>query len=248
MRTLISADWYKLLQGKVLLLILAGVTAQTLLFRSMKQAAMSGEPPVHGQLGVLFLGDTAIFLQVWILAFVGYFVASEFQNGTMRNTLALGKNRIPVYLSKLLSSFIATAAIFAIVTIASTAWLSVTSGFGTMPFNEFLNFLALNFSMMLLYHLAFAAIFTMFAFISKNVGMTILMGSGFWIAKMYLPMVLAKFGFASAIEYMPDYYISLFRDLSGNPDFITRGITVSLAYIVITSIIGIIVFKKSDIK
>lgn len=165
MTMLISAEWYKLLRGKVLAVILAGVTAQTLLFQVLKQYAKSDEPPVPGQFGVMVLVDTATFLQVWLLAFVGYFVASEFQNGTMRNTLALGKNRTHVYLSKLLFAFIAIAAIFATVSIVSTAGLSAVSGFGDMTFNEFWRFFTLNFFMQLLYHLTFAAVFTMFAFL-----------------------------------------------------------------------------------
>lgn len=78
--------------------------------------------------------------------------------------------------------------------------------------------------------------------------MTILLGSGYWIVQMYLPMVLSKFGLAFAVEYLPDYYISTFGQLSGDPAFITKGMIVSVAYIVISSTIGCIVFQKSDIK
>lgn len=246
MTTLISAEWYKLLRNIVLAVILAGVTAQTLFFvyaRYIYEAS-----PVPGQFGVTVLAETSLFLQVWLLAFVGYFVASEFQNGTMRNILALGKSRTHVYLSKLLFASIALAAIFATVSIVSAGRLSVVFGFGEMTFSEFSRFFALHFSMQLLYHLPVAAIFTMFAFLSRSPGMTILLGSGYWIVKMYLPMVLGKFGLAFAIEYLPDYYISTFGQLSGDPAFITKGMIVSVAYIVITSTIGCVVFKNSDIK
>lgn len=78
--------------------------------------------------------------------------------------------------------------------------------------------------------------------------MTILLGSGYWIVKMYLPLLLARLGLAFAIEYLPDYYISTLRQLSGDPAFLIKGMMVSVAYIVITSIIGCIVFKQADIK
>lgn len=242
MTTLLSAEWYKLLRGQVLAVILAGVTAQTLLLQVVILT------PVPAQFGVLFLADTSIFLQVWLLAFVGYFVASEFQNGTMRNILALGRNRTQVYLSKLLFTFIAIAAIFAAVSIVSTAWLSAAAGFGDMTYNEFWRFFASNFFMQLLYHLTFAAVFTMFAFLSRSLGMTLLLGIGYWIVKWNLPMVLSRLGLAFAIKYLPDHYIGMFGQSNGDPAFITQGMIVSVAYIVITSIIGCIVFKKSDIK
>lgn len=246
MTTLISAEWYKLFHGKVLAVILAGVIAQTVLVQVMFHYA--NRPPVSGQSGVMVLVDTSLFLQVWLLAFVGYFVASEFQNGTMRNILALGKNRTQVYLAKLLATFVAMAAIFAAVSIVSTAGLSAAYGFGDITFNEFWRFFSLNFFNQLLYHLTFAAVFTMGAFLSRSLGMTILLGIGYWVVKMYFPLIFGALDLVFAIEYLPDYFIGSFVQLSGDPAFITKGIIVSVAYIVITSIIGCIVLIKSDVK
>lgn len=247
MTTLISSEWYKLLRSKVLAVILAGVTAQTLIM-VLEQYFKTEEPPVPGQFGVMVPVDTSFLLQVWLIAFVGYFVASEFQNGTMRNVVALGKNRTHVYLSKLLSASIAMVVIYSTVIVVATAGFSAVAGFGDMTFNEFWRFFAWNFFMQILYHVTFAAIFTMFAFLSTSLGMTILLGIGFWIFKMFLPFFLSIIGHASAVEYLPDYYIGAFKDLSGDPAFITKGIIVSVAYIVITSVIGCIVFKNSDIR
>ncbi|MGI6120464.1 MAG: ABC transporter permease [Desulfosporosinus sp.] len=247
MTTLISAEWYKLIRSKVLAVILGGVTVQTLI-QVLAEYINREASPVPGQFGVTVPADTSLFLQVWLVAFVGYFVASEFQNGTMRNTLALGKNRTHVYLSKLLSAFVAIAVIYATVSIVSTAGLSAVAGFGDMTLSEFSRFFFWNFSMQLLYHLTFAAMFIMFVFLSRSVGMSILLSIGYWIVKMFLPMVFGVLGLAFAVQFLPDYYISAFKGLSGDPTFITKGIVVSVAYIVIASIIGCIVFKKTDIK
>lgn len=245
MTTLISAEWYKLLRSKVLAVILAGITAETLLQVLLKTY---DKEPIPGQFGVTVATDASVILQVWLIAFVGYFVASEFQNGTMRNILALGKNRTRVYLSKLFSASIAIAAIYATVSIVATAGFSVAFGFGDMTFNEFWRFFTWNFSMEILYHLTFAAIFTMFAFLSRSLGMTILLGIGYWIVMLFLPGLLSTMGLDFAVKYLPQYYIGAFKGLSGDPAFITKGLIASAAYFVLTSIIGCIVFKKSDIK
>ncbi|MEV5029557.1 ABC transporter permease [Paenibacillus sp. LPE1-1-1.1] len=247
MTTLISAEWYKLLRGKVLAIILACVTAQTVI-QVLAQYTETGDPPFLGQFGVLVPANGSFLLQVWLSAFVGYFIASEFQNGTMRNILALGKNRTHVYLSKLLSACIAIAAIYTTIAIVATAGFSAVSGFGDMTFDEFWSFFTWNFFMQILYHLAYAAIFTMFAFLSRSLGMTIILGFGYMLVMLFFPGFLSRVGLDAAEELLPGYYISAFGHLSGDPVFVTKGIIVSAAYFVLTCIIGCIVFNKSDIK
>lgn len=207
MTSLISAEWYKLLRGKVLAIILSGVAVLTLL---KVLGELTSKEPILGQFGVMLSADLSTFWQMWLAVFVGYFVASEFQNGTMRNILALGKNRTHVYLSKLLSSCIAVTAIYITVTFVATAGLSSLVGFGGMTLSEFLRFFSWNFFMQILYHFTFAAIFTMFAFFCRSLGMTIILGFGYAIVMLFLPGVFNMLGLASGIKYLPIYYITFF--------------------------------------
>lgn len=246
MKTLIAAEWYKLLHGKVLFIILLGTVAQTLLFQILY--VLANRPQGPGQLGFMVLANTSLFLQIWLLGFVGYFVSSEFQNGTMRNILALGKSRTQVYVSKLLSVCIAIFTICVVITIVQAVWLTVINGFGTMPLNEFLNISALTFSMQLLYHLTFAAVFTLIAFLSRSMGMTLMLGIGYWIVLMNGPAVLSALHMAFAINYSPDHYIATFAALNGQPGFISMSIIISLIYIIVSTIIGCLIFRKSDMK
>jgi ABC-2 type transport system permease protein len=245
MTTLIFAEWYKLLRSKVLAIILVGVTAQTVI---QVLANYNYTKPILGQFGVFAPAGLSFLLQVWLLAFVGYFVTSEFQNGTMRNMLALGKSRMHVYLSKLVSNFIALAAIYTTIILVATVGFSSVSGFGDMPLDKFWRFFTWSFFMQLLYHFIFAAIFTMFAFVSRSLGMTIFLGLGYLIIMIFFPGVLRNMGISSAIEYFPDYYIYEFGSLSGDPAFVTKGMLISVVYIAITSIIGCITFQKVDVK
>lgn len=246
MKTLIAAEWYKLLHNKVLLFILSGVAMQTLLVIALYHTA--NRPLGPGQTGIMMLVNTSLFSQIWILAFVGYFISSEFQNGAMRNILALGKDRTHVYLSKLFSTFFATLTILAIIAVVSTVVLTALYGFGDMNFTEFLSYITSTFFMQFIYHLPHAAVFLMLAFLSRSLGMTLMLGIGYWIVNANVPSILRALNIVSTIEYFPDYYISRFASLHGDPSFIIKGFIVSAVYILIASIVSCIVFKKSDIK
>lgn len=246
MKTLISTEWYKLFRNKVLLFILSGVAMQTLLVIALYHTANRALGP--GQTGIMMLVNTSLFTQIWILAFVGYFISSEFQNGAMRNILSLGKDRIHVYLSKLFSTFFATFTILVVVATISTLGLTALYGFGDMNFTEFLSYFTSTFFIQFIYHLPHAAVLLMLAFISRSLGMTLMLGIGYWIVNANVPSILRALNVVSTIEYFPDYYISRLASLHNDPRFITNGFIVCVVYIIMTGIISCIVFRKSDIK
>lgn len=246
MKMLISAEWYKLFHNKVLLFIIGGVIAQTLLVIALYHTA--NRPLGPGQTGIMMLVNTSLFSQIWILAFVAYFISSEFQNGAMRNILALGKDRTHVYISKLFSTCFATSLILIIVAIVSTVGLTAFYGFGDMNFSEFLRYFTTTFFMQFMYHLPHAAVFLTVAFLSRSLGMTLMLGIGYWIVNANVPSILRALNVVSTIEYFPDYYISRFASLHSDPRFITDGFIVSAVYILIAGIVSCIVFKKSDVK
>jgi ABC-2 type transport system permease protein len=115
MTTLLSSEWYKIRKSRLLGFILLGVTAQTLLF-SLVPYVIRNRAVLERNGGAAANADSTMFflLALWIAAFIGFFIASEFQTGTIRNPVALGKSRTHIYLSKLFSACVATAAIFII--------------------------------------------------------------------------------------------------------------------------------------
>lgn len=244
MTRLMTSEWYKIRRSKLLALILVGIAAQTVF---QVWTSYTDHFVNLGQTGLLKMAENSILLCMWIAGFIGLYTAPEFQQGTLRNVLALGKNRSHVYLSMLLSSSIAIAAILAVVSIVATVGLTAAFGFGDMALGDFLRFFFWNYLMQLLYHLSFAALFCMFAFICKSPGITILLGIGYTVASFALTGFLDKH-LPVALDYLPQTYISGFTYFSSDPAFVVRGLFVSAAYFVITWIVGSIVFKKSDIK
>jgi ABC-2 type transport system permease protein len=251
MTTLIYAEWYKILRSRALAIILAGVVAFTVL---QVYDAYSSQEPVLGQNGIMEMGQHSWLLSIWFAAFVGYFVASEFPNGTIRNVLALGKNRTCVYLSKVFSACIAVSAMITAVGIVATVGFSMVFGFGDMGLGEFLSFFISSLTMQLLYYLTYATIFGMLAFLSKSPIMTVLLGIGYQFLKLSLAEFLENYAggrLEFAVAFLPQNYfayISAIDAFRGDPALITRGALVSAAYMVLACIVGIAVFKRSDIS
>ncbi|HYF94320.1 MAG TPA: ABC transporter permease [Symbiobacteriaceae bacterium] len=254
MTTLISSEWYKIIHSKLLAWILTGVTAQSLL--EVQGAYAVEKTPVLGQRAVAMVADGSAFLAIWIVAFVGFFVAADFQTSTLRNVLALGKNRTHVFLSKLIAACIAVTAIYATVTIVKTVGYTVAFGFGDMPVGEYLRFSSWNFFMQLFFHLTLASLYCLFAFLGKNPGMTILLGIGWLIGELVVMHFFESYPgrvLAFAAEYFPSYYIQRFyhpvkQTLNLDPAFIRQGIIVSLAYLVVPTVVGCALFKRSEVK
>ena len=249
MNTLILAEWYKILHSKTLGLILIGVAALTSL--EILSSYLMQETHVLGQNSIIKLGEGMSMHALWIAAFAGFFIASEFQNGTIRNVIALGKDRTHILLSKIFSACIAVVAILAINGIVAIIGLTAAFGFGDMTIGEFSRLSVWSFFMQVIYHSTYAAVFTMLAFLSKNSGMTILLCVVYEIATLAIGGFLNNFpgdSLSFALQFFPQYYASEIDDFGFNLTFIVNGIIISVVYLVASSMIGSVAFKKSDIK
>jgi ABC-2 type transport system permease protein len=247
-KALIHSEWYKIRHNKTLAIIIVCVTVIVII--QVLSDYYLPDQIIQGQNSIAKLGQNSAMLSLFMAAFVGFFIASEFQNGTMRNILALGKNRTRVYLSKVFSACVAVAAIVTVAGVMATIGYGVAFGFGNMAIGEFLPYFSWNFLAILFFYMPYAAVFTMLAIISKSPITTALLCIG------YVVVVFSLGGFINAypggglkflLEYFPEYYMSEIDDLASLP-FIAKGILVSGTYIVLSSIIGSIVFNKSDIK
>jgi ABC-2 type transport system permease protein len=150
-KELIKAEWYKLCRSKVFLIILAVVAIysaiQVGLVYFVRSSDIAAQQDAHlsdmfafeplGQNGILMIGNASLILSICIAAFAGLFVASEFQQNTIRAALALGKKRVYAYLSKLIALCIAVALFIIASAAVSTAGLTLLYGFGEVPVLEY---------------------------------------------------------------------------------------------------------------
>ncbi|MFD1206297.1 ABC transporter permease [Sporosarcina contaminans] len=56
---------------------------------------------INGATGILMIDKNGLTILLVIGAFISFFIGEEFQYGTIRNTLSIGRSRTHYYLSKL---------------------------------------------------------------------------------------------------------------------------------------------------
>ena len=57
---------------------------------------------INGATGILMMDKNGLTILLVMIAFISFFIGEEFQNGTIRNALSLGRSRTHYYLSKFL--------------------------------------------------------------------------------------------------------------------------------------------------
>jgi len=247
MKQLIQAEWYKIQRSKTLRYLCIAIFVGN--FISVISSVIVKGTSVWGQSGVLQIGGS--MNAIWFGAFAGFYIASEFQNGSIRNVLALGKNRVHVFLAKVVAMLIAITIMLFVLAVSLTICFTITSEFGTMTAGTYIPYFILNFFNELIFHLPYAGFFTLFAFIAKKPGLTILLAFGYEFLLLASGAGLENYPHKNLkflLQYFPQYYYTKIDEFLGNWQFITNGYWVCLGFTLIPVLIGIYYFKKSDIK
>jgi hypothetical protein len=253
MNRLMAAECFKLTHNKIIPIL----AAFAVVFASAQiQGTSLQEGALPGQLGVTVLAALSPFNCILLAAFTGFFVATEFENGGVRNCLALGKNRFHLYLAKQASVFVAFAVILFVASAAAVVMGTAQFGFGDMANAEFAGFFLTIFCLQLLYHLVYAALFTAIAFIARNPALTVLLSICSTIAEMLLVALLGQFGglAQAARTVFPIYSIGGLYGTRQNffgyadPAFLTRSVIASILSIAFLTAVGAWAFRKAEIK
>jgi ABC-type transport system involved in multi-copper enzyme maturation permease subunit len=264
MTGLIKAEWYKLWRSRlfyVLLIVIACVAAfYTGVVKFLDtnplaqgEAVAVGDVfafPAAGQSGVFLLGELSVMISICLAAFVGLFIASEFNNGTIHHALALGKSRAEVFFSKLFSAGVVTTTFLLAACIISTAGLTLLFDFGTLSFGEYLKQLFAVLSLQLLLHVTYSILFCLIAFLNRSTGHTILISIGYVLTSSVLLSILGSFDtFGAIAKILPQYYATALGNFSDSIIPLAVGaIAVSVVYSVAAIWVGNRLFKKVDVK
>ena len=116
MLNLLAAERIKLLRGKKLWIVLSILCLLPILqaVNSVVSVNYGDElvqiidTVVNGATGVLMMKKNGLTILLVIVAFVSFFIGEEFQHGTIRNALSLGRSRTHYYVSKFVIAAVVT--------------------------------------------------------------------------------------------------------------------------------------------
>jgi ABC-2 type transport system permease protein len=262
MTNIMNADFYKLRKNIASWLLPAAsivatlVTAVFMFFvdngltveggQDVRASDVFGFTP-EGAMGVQALQSNSSVFAILAVVFAGLFVSNEFATGTIRNALCIGKSRIQVYLSKLTMSSVMLFVIMFVSAVAFTTSFTIMYGFGNDT--DFAVTSIKVFALQLLYHLAYASLACMFAFLIQNTVFSVSVGIFCVVISGTLTDIFTAFdGLGLFARLMPNYYITRLADNFTDSSFILQSVAASLVFIVITSIVGCVVFRRRDVK
>ncbi|MDR1062234.1 MAG: ABC transporter permease [Clostridiales bacterium] len=269
MTTLFSSDIYRLVRSKAALFGMLGAVAFAAGIPLASYCASvrrdGGSYEVFGQNGVEILNVVSSILIFWLAVFVAFFAAAEFQHGTVRNGLALGKSRVLIYFSKFLCTVMTLALAFLTAGVAATLANTALCGFGDMAAAEFVPYFAMNCGMWLLYALPYAAVFCAIAFICRSPALTVALGVAFMFtmslaAQGLLGYVDAAGPLNIALRAIPMYYSMAFGYLDifmgittvygagGQAAFFRDSAVVCAGYVAAACAAGCFAFARKDVK
>lgn len=260
MSRLLIADRIKLIHGKIIWLILLvslvlpiiQVGNSWLAVQNHETLLLSKDIVINGASAIFMIKKNAFTIFAILFIFISFFIGEEFQNGTIRNPLALGVSRGTYYLSKLVDLIVVSFICVLILTMIGYGVYSLLFGFGsfsTGPFN-YGEYTFFNFLIQFLLLIANGSIYLMLAFLCKNTGITLIWTAAYTIGMGFLPGLFLK---VKSLSFLTDWVSQthlLYRDFSSPEtlDHYLQMMIVSLMTIVLSSMIGIYVFKKADIK
>lgn len=266
MNKLLKADFYSLLKSKltyILLIICAFVSLLSIFAYVAINALLKTElfegAEIEGFVG-LFNVKTISFgnfqlsnnIGLIIPIFAGIFTMSDIRHGTIRNKIIIGKKRTEIYLSHLIVSTtlcVVTSLIsFLILLLGSLIFFEYGAEFNK---EELLNFLRC----LLIGTLTFvyvASVSTFFSLVTKSLPLTILLTLSVCLGLGIINSISAIAG-SEKLKYLfysiPTYANTILAQ-SGNltvEEFLF-GLGSYTIFIALNTALGIVLFKKSDLK
>lgn len=199
----------------------------------------------------IFYGSFGVgAMEIMMAVLIGIMVASEYSSGTIKNILAYGKKREYYYISKFLACTLGYIIILGILVSISTIGGSILFGWGE-PFtlSEALIIIKV-FLAALAVGMGTTAILMLIATLVKSNGSTIGIGIvGLSVVPMVITLFYGRFDWFDKIYEATIFYnwqVVLSRSANGCEIF--NAALIGLVTMIIVNAIGIILFKKQDIK
>lgn len=187
-----------------------------------------------------------------MIPIVIFIAGDDFTTGAVKNVLTNGTSRMHYYISKLMLSFLFCIFLFVLHIFGGTIIATIIHGFGGTFDMEFVIGVLQPFSVQLFLLLAVTCVGMFFVFVTRNTNAVtgwfvgFIMAPGLIIVQLLAPinerfMDLLDFELATML-----FSLASFPELSTGD--ITRMLLTGVAYILISTIAGMIVFRRCEIK
>lgn len=254
---IIKSEFYKLKNSKpfyICLLVCAALAVFLALAIQMGVVARGTEnvAAIADSISAVALLEQILgltFLPTLFAIFVSLFVSSEFHNGTMKNYVSKGINRVQIYLSKLAVCGVAVLAMYVVNVAISLIVGTMLWGFDPYGVATVSNVTTLLLGEGLLL-LAYTSVFVLVSMWLRSIGASIAVNI---CAVSLFPTLLMAINYIigdsiSLSNYWISGNVSALATLTPESGAVLLGVIVGLCYLVGGTIAGSVLFKKIDIK
>jgi ABC-2 type transport system permease protein len=259
MLNLLTAERIKLFRSKKLWIVLAIFTILPVLQAVNskisvdygKELVQVVDTVINGATGVLMIEKNGLTVLLVISAFICFFIGEEFQNGTIRNALSLGRSRTHYYLSKFVMAALLSLIGTIVMTVVGIISFTVIFEFGEVAeINHYFIYAIKSFSSLYLLILANVSIYVTISFLTKNSGIALIWSFLYTISTGFLPDIFQQTTHFKHVTYWFSEVFLFYSDFANPADIakFPEMVLVSLITIVVSSTIGIFLFKRTDIK
>ncbi|GAA0737823.1 ABC transporter permease [Clostridium oceanicum] len=185
------------------------------------------------------------FIEIMIMFIVGSIFINEYLKGTIKSIIAYGHERYKIYFSKLIAISVAAGILLGILLLGTVIVSIPIRGAGSnLSIESIIKILKFVFLVWLIF-IAIASIYICIAAIIRNKSLLIGLGMGYFIFSLLFA------GKESLFKYQQHTLLFKLMKIGmnyPNTDTTLNIIFLCLATIIITAVLGVITFKKQDIK
>lgn len=256
MLNIIRADLYRIFRGKgfyittILLLALIGILVLTGQLYISNESAQTQYSTSGMSIPFQMMAEPAIMIY-FILPFMIFICSADFSGGTVKNPLSNGIPRAKFYLSKLILSCVSCFCLFFVYIVISTELATMAYGFGGTFDMSFIANVLRPFMAQLFMFISVVCVTVFLAFATKKTAAVIGLYIVLFLGQIFLFSILASL--SDNLLPLLDYEIISITSNLVNIDSmalgdIVRTFAVGGFYILASTIGGIAIFSKSEIK
>ncbi|MBS4218308.1 ABC transporter permease [Bacillus sp. FJAT-49711] len=259
MLNLLTAERIKLIRSKKLWIVLfllsllpiyQAVNSKVAVHYGTK-LVQATDTVINGATGILMIEKNGLSILLIISAFISFFIGEEFQNGTIRNALSLGRSRSHYYLSKFVIAALLSLIGVIVMTVLGMISFSVVFDFGEVAgIGNYVNYAIKSFATLYLLILSNVSIYVMISFLTKNSGISLVWSFLYTIGTGFVPGIFQQTEHFKQVTYWFTESFLFYSNFANPVDIekYPQMVLVSLITIMLSSALGIFLFKRTDIK